>query len=416
MYDHCSVGFIGGAIIATNSTIDISHSKFEDNEADFGGAIFAEQNSILCVSDSIFANNSAALYGGVLSSGNSYTPTAEVNDILYDNDAITDYKGIVQPFSSSISSHNIISSISQVLEPNSITITAVKASEFYGNNATYGGVFYSTRSTITIETSDFHDNSATSYGGVLASISTPITIGKSNFTKNHSPIGAVFHVADRSKVLYQNYLLINSNLANSDAVIYLSNSQFIGHDSRSNISFSNNLGSLVAFNSNVIFIGYALFVNNHQPPPTTTDNFQEGGAITVFQSNLVFDGACDLKYNSAENGGAIRSINSNFYINSNVSIAHNTATINGGGVYLSTTKLICQKYSKFKLFNNTAVNKGGELHASSSSINAISAFFYPRRYAGTKINITQNVAKFGGGLSLEANAKLNILKYESITN
>ena len=35
-------GFIGGAIIAINSTIDISQSKFEDNRADFGGAILAE--------------------------------------------------------------------------------------------------------------------------------------------------------------------------------------------------------------------------------------------------------------------------------------------------------------------------------------------------------------------------------------
>ena len=36
---HVVDGFIGGAIIATNSTIDISHTKFEGNKADFGGAI-----------------------------------------------------------------------------------------------------------------------------------------------------------------------------------------------------------------------------------------------------------------------------------------------------------------------------------------------------------------------------------------
>ena len=32
--------FIGGAITATNSTVDISRSKFEDNRADAGGAIY----------------------------------------------------------------------------------------------------------------------------------------------------------------------------------------------------------------------------------------------------------------------------------------------------------------------------------------------------------------------------------------
>ena len=44
-------GFIGSAIIATNSTVSISQSKFEDNRADFGGAIFAEQQSIINMSD-----------------------------------------------------------------------------------------------------------------------------------------------------------------------------------------------------------------------------------------------------------------------------------------------------------------------------------------------------------------------------
>ena len=33
-------GFVGGAVIATNSTtVTISQSKFEDNKADIGGAI-----------------------------------------------------------------------------------------------------------------------------------------------------------------------------------------------------------------------------------------------------------------------------------------------------------------------------------------------------------------------------------------
>ena len=60
----------GGAIIATNSTVDIKQSKFEDNGADFGGAILAEQNSIISLSGNIFVNNNAAFNGGVLYSSN----------------------------------------------------------------------------------------------------------------------------------------------------------------------------------------------------------------------------------------------------------------------------------------------------------------------------------------------------------
>ena len=61
-------------------------------------------------------------------------------------------------------------------------------------------------------------------------------------------------------------------------------------------------------------------------------------------------------------------------MNGDVTIAHNNATRNGGGVYLSTSELICQQKSIFLHFNNTAVHKGGGLHAVSSSIKATSAF------------------------------------------
>ena len=48
---HCSFVFYGGAIIATNSVIDISQSKFEHNRADHGGVIYTEQHSNIIMSD-----------------------------------------------------------------------------------------------------------------------------------------------------------------------------------------------------------------------------------------------------------------------------------------------------------------------------------------------------------------------------
>ena len=78
-------------------------------------------------------------------------------------------------------------------------------------------------------------------------------------------------------------------------MIYLSDSEFIGNDS-GNVTFSNNLGSLVAFNSNIIFTGYTTFMNN-TPSQTDSGDFQEGGAITLFQSNVFFDGECSLEHN-----------------------------------------------------------------------------------------------------------------------
>ena len=60
--------FVGGAIIVTdNTTVTISHSKFEDNKAEFGGAIFADNYSTINLTDNVlFINNFAENSGGVL--------------------------------------------------------------------------------------------------------------------------------------------------------------------------------------------------------------------------------------------------------------------------------------------------------------------------------------------------------------
>ena len=60
--------------------------------------------------------------------------------------------------------------------------------------------------------------------------------------------------------------------------------------------------------------------------------------VTLFQSNVLFDGGCNLEHNHAESSGAILATGTKFYVNgiSNVTIAHNTATGNGGVIYLST--------------------------------------------------------------------------------
>ena len=227
-------------------------ARFEDNRAaDWGRAIFAEQDSIINMSGNVFVSNNAD----------------------------TGSEG--------------------VLFLSSSTIT-IEASEFQDNNASSGGVLASASSTITIEANEFLDNNATVRGGVLDASFCNITMASSNFANNVSPIGAIIYSL-RSVIQHDNiihsFLLVDNNKADRYAVIYLSDSEFIGNDSENPI-FSNNLGSLVAFNSNITFTGYATFVNN-TPSQTVSGDFQEGGAITLFQSNVFFDGVCNLEYNHA---------------------------------------------------------------------------------------------------------------------
>ena len=268
---------------------------------------------------------------------------------------------------------------------------------------------------MTIKESVFYRNRAIKSGGVLTFDHSTVTVGNCNFTDNSSPRGAVIFAEQNNKIQYHDNLLIEKN--SGSAPIYLSGSEFRGNDS-GNFIFSNNHGSLLAINSNVTFSGYTKFMNN-QSPNKTTGTVQEfkGGAITLFQSNVFIDGKCNLEHNHAENGGAMYSTESRLYVNGDVTIAHNTATGNGGDIYLeSTSELNCQPRSIFVLHGNTAANKGGGVHAISSSIKAYSQTihidnFRYYRYIGARINFINNAAKLGGGLSLGANAKFYILKY-----
>ena len=446
-YHQTHDGFIGGAIIATNkASITISQSKFEDNRAEYGGAIFAD-NSIVNMNGNVsFINNAARDDGGVLYFNGSVITM--INASIFNNNLVGDAGGVLSSFNSNLTIeasefHNNTAEIGGVLKSINSTIT-IETSEFDSNSAVswggllesqgctiaiegskfrnniaridFGGVLSSDHGTLTIETSEFDVNSAATAGGVLFSEGSVITLGDCNFTNNRSPMGAIIYAKFDTKIHYHNYLLIDNNLADDYAVIYLDYSEFRGFNS-GNFSFSNNFGSLLGIaNSNITFSGHGEFVNN-QPSQTTTGALHEGGAITLFLSNVYFNGECNLKYNHAENGGVIHSTDSKLYVNGQVTIAHNTATGNGGGIYLSTSELNCQQESTFVLHNNTAVSKGGGLHAISSSIKASSnlANLYPYAcYSGTRINFTNNEAKFGGGLSLEANAKLNILRYDII--
>ena len=326
-------GFIGGAIIVTNSTVNISQSRFEDNGADWGGAIFAEQDSIININGSVFVSNSVNWGGGVLGSIYSSTITIEASE-FYDNSAsaagvlasslystITieasefhdnsaEEGGVLHSFYNSTIKikasefHHNSARLAGVLASYHNNTITIETSEFHDNSAEAGGVQYLSSSNLTIEASEFHDNSARYGGGVLYSISSNITIASSNFTSNVSPIGAIIHATSRSVIQHtHSYFLIHNNIADRYAVIYLSDSELIGDDSgNATVTFSNNLGSLVAFNSNITFNGYATFVNN-QPSQTVPGDFQEGGAMTLFQSNVFFDGECNLEHNYAENGG-----------------------------------------------------------------------------------------------------------------
>ena len=447
---------LSSVIFATHSSINISKSNFENNGARFffnfyGGILLTDHQSIVHINASTFIRNRAVT--GLYSNNSSITIEASIfynnvhlGALLISNSSNTTIEQSV--FLGSVGFGNLffsnsnrfiikmsefyhnfgITSRGALLHSrnNSVTIeeskfhcntgiilgfrnsnSTIDVSEFKQNT---GAVVLSTNSKVVITTSEFDNNTETGsslfyQGMILGSYEGTILLNNTNFTNNKAPV----LVALSSIIEHHNSLIIVNNSAeNGLAIIHLYNSEFIGHYS-GNTTVSNNTRSLVVFTSNITFMGNVQFSNNQQPQNTTA--LQEGGAITLIQSNIFLDGTCRLEHNHAKNGGAIFSIGSKLYVKGDVTVAHNTASRNGGGVYFIESELQCLNKSTFILLNNSATYKGGGLHASNSFIKVISVL-KATQVDTAKLNFTNNIAERGGGLSLEANARIIILKYE----
>ena len=458
----------GGAMSSIHSKIIIQQSSFKNNSAGWGGVISAEQESMVIINDTIFYHNACDKYGGIIYStvstivieasefnGNT---AAELGGILYSS-----YSNNITIKASRFTNNRVVGirsrrqqqqnggvlyciganvAIEQSEFNNNTAITAggvlyvysstvkIEASDFKENNARLrGGVVNSIESTIAIEASNFSDNTATSSGGVLYTYNSivtieasdfhnnlaqfggvlyfetycKITVDDSSFTFNRATRGAVVYAKRNSKVNWNDATLVSNNSALEYGVIYVLFSEFNG----ANVMILNNIGSLVVFSGNIT-LGNVKFQSN-QPPNIATVNVQEGGAITLLQSNAFFDRSCTLELNNAKNGGAIFSTESKLHVSGDVTIAHNKATENGGGIYLLNSELNYQQGSTSVLINNTAARKGGGIHAISSFVKVS----YNCRLSPFCIHFDGNIAKNGGALSLEANTKLYAQKHHN---
>ena len=464
---------VGGAIFSTHSNINISQSKFEDNSAGYGGAIFTQQQSSTIVVNSIFINNTARAAGS----------------------ALYDYQGTVDI-------HTSIFSLNMALGLRGSggalyfyeTMARIKSCSFINNSATYGGVQRGLRSTIHYDNSSFSFNSAVSWGGVMDNQrGSNITIRSCHFERNSVNVNQggvvrtnldiviiinstfLFNTAkdssggalsgldsnftivscrfignfasNRGGALYtigsktmlhifdspgfisgggeknkQGTVFINNSADHGGAVystarsLIINGSIFSSNNSAGDsyvfyialttgqisgiLMFSNNLGSLALYSSDIVLDASGEFINN-----------TNSGAISILQSTIYLNGSFyRLEHNYGENGGAIYAIESKLYISAPVRIENNRALENGGGIYLYQSEIDCGQNCHLIFESNQATKRGGGIHAISSLIelNAL------RLSAQSKwIEFNENSAEEGGGLLLESNAKLYIIQYDS---
>ena len=417
----------GGIIKMGRGNLNIIDSHFELNRAGESGGIVKKEYGNINMTNSIFISNSAKL-GGALHTNDS---TVSLQDILFFNNSATIDGGVFYCVQSNTTiSEGLFENNHAHSSGGTLHIargsTSVYSSIFSSNSAgNDGAVIRSEYSNLTILGCIFEDNNAQYEGGVLWTDQVILTVSKTTFLNNSANCGGAIHSELGHSLL--DYTTFTNNKANIGGVLWAKNANFksnsvdITHNRGnfgvlylltsttvwSTITFSENVGSMLTVESDVVIKGNSRMVNNVQPPHRTIDNrLQRGGAITAtYKSSVLFKGKCELRNNSAKHGGALNVIESKIYVQGDLTMASNKVAVSGGGIYLIHSELTCYENSTLTLFGNEGSEKGGGVMATSSTILINGSH--------NVVNISHNRAKNGGGLYFQLNSNFLIFKTEA---
>ena len=162
---------------------------------------------------------------------------------------------------------------------------------------------------------------------------------------------------------------------------------------------------MYAYNSNLTLSGKTKLEDSNSALFTNDAGLSQGGLITSYQSTVIFARDSTISCfsrNQARNNSVILAIESTVIMYGETTIANNNLTTiansSGGGISLKLSRFQIKR--NCTLFNNSAM-RGGGIHATSSTISV---------YQPATLQITNNNAELGGGMYLDVNSKLYVLK------
>ena len=368
--------------------IHVEGSQFNSCKALLAGGIFATVRiCTLIVEDCEFENNTSYLYygGAVFISNNSF---ASVNRTHFGFNKANgggafhlEVKAHVAISECDFSENSAIQrggAIDLIIPGNTLLLVQTT---FKNNSASLGGaISIDANATAVIEESTFTGNRANMGGTLLLSLSDHILIANTNISESFANLGSVFLTGCK---------------------IYFTQ----------NVAITSNFGSIYMINSHLNLLGNSTFKNNvlsNSANEIKILKLIEEGTITIFRGGILIGGTTFFNNNTAENGAAIHATHANIYVSKPLIITNNTATYNGGGLYLYQSQMLCQFNCSLTLTGNRALNNGGGIYAVSSTIDV--TYYRGLDYLLPTISFIENKAKMGGGLSMKANAKLYILK------
>ena len=388
----------GGVMFTLGGSFNITNSTFNNNSAgNFGGVMRTSYGSFN-ITSSTFNNNSAAWWGGVMATlGGSFNITSST----FNNNSAAWWGGVMDTFGGSFNITSSTFNNNSAVNSGGVMYTSyglfnINGSTFNNNIATqWGGVMNTSGGSFYITSSTFNNNSA-DHGGVMCTSGGSFNITSSTFNNNSAARGGVVYTLGGLFNIINNSSFNNNSADSYGGIMFTLQCSTHITDS----TFHYNSGSLYTFDGTLTFSGKSKFENCVEPSNKTSLTLQEGGALTSFQSIVVFNGETSLLNNQARQGGAILAIGSTITLYGTTTIANNTATdSSGGGVSLQQSDLDIR--GSCTISNNYAM-RGGGVHAKSSTITVYQQ--------GGTLQFTNNRAENGSGLYLEANPKLYLLK------
>eukprot|EP00210_Caulerpa_lentillifera_P006283 g6002.t1 len=293
-----------GAILATDSTLDVSNSSFWRNYANSSGAVFHLESSNGIIKSSVFANNTSELSGGALhiSRGSSLR---------------------------------------------------IEDSYFIRNAAQLGGACYGVNANISISNTKFSRNRAFSDGGAIHFERSKLDCTDTTFIRNSAlDQGGACVFLDYS-IVHWNSAKFTNNKATHGAAIYLFQSEIYGR----NFTFMENTaedggGCLNVAHGSIVF-NDTTFIENQAP---------YGGVIYAQAFNMTLTNVLMLRNSGGVNGGAISADKGNSVI-TNVTFIENKSAL-GGAMHIFNTNLTATELS----FVNNSASEGSGLRCGDSTI------------------------------------------------
>ena len=469
-----NIADVGGVIEQILSTTALVNSSvFHNNFAtDSGGVVFASSESNIQLQNSKFTNNRALNVGGVgaaqvqsfVSIVNSlaFNSTSELGGVVYtlyycavyvERSQFDDCKALTAGGTFAIVlfselgvkdcelANNMAYSDGGAVYVSNNSYASIDRSQFSLNKANTGrggaiiliGLTYTT-----ISNCNFSENSATQNGGAIyLNTGSKLLLLQTIFDNNNADMGGAINIEANAKAKIKESTFIGNIASSFGGTFLFFSSDYIAITNTQifesfaiigivcmiestvqteNVTIKSNFGSVYVINSELHLLENTSFENNVPKDTNEIDitgmlKLNEGGAITIFRGELIINGTCNFHNNTAENGAAMYAVNSNIVVNKTVTIINNTARYNGGGLYLYQSRMQCKFNCSIIIKSNHAIHSGGGIYAVSSIIDV--ANYISRGlddHLLPSLLLYENMAQAGGGLYLEANAKLNVLK------